>query len=112
MTDQVTITGAARDDQGPGSLVARFIEAAVAKDEDAFKACLAENSRELISTDQMALEGNTVTIDDIAADGELFIVRTTATDEKSSEDFTFVVRKENDELRIDMQATMERAMGV
>jgi hypothetical protein len=112
MTQKVTIIGANRDDQGPKGVVVRFIEAAVAKDEGAFKACLAENSREIIGVEQMALEGNTVTISDVTADGELFVVPTTAADENSSDDFTFVLREENGELRIDMQATMERAMGM
>ena len=112
MTKKVAITGADRDDQGPKGVIVRFIEAAVEKDEDTFKACLAENSREMIGVDQMALEGNTVTIGDVTAEGELFVVPTTATDENSSEDFFFVVRDEAGELRVDMQATMERMMGM
>ena len=112
MTKKVTIIGADRDDQGPKGVIARLIEAAVAKDEDTFKSCLAQNSLEMISVDQMALEGNTVTFGDVTEEGELFIVPTSAADENSSDDFTFVVREENGELRIDMQATMERAMGM
>ena len=112
MTKKVTIIGADRDEQTPKGVTSRLIEAAVAKDEDTFKSCLTQNSLEMISVDEMALEGNTVTFGDVTAEGELFIVPTSADDGNSSEDFTFVVREENGELRIDMQATMERMMGM
>jgi hypothetical protein len=112
MTEKVTIIGADKDDQGPKGVIVRFIEAAVAKDEDTFKACLAQNSMEMISVDQMALAGNTVTFGDVTEEGGLFIVPTSAADDKSSDDFTFVVREESGELRVDMQATMERMMGM
>ena len=112
MGNQVTFIGADRDDQGPKGLVLRYLEAAIAKDENAFNACLAENSREMIGVDQIALEGCTVTIGDVAAEGELFFVSTTATDEKGTDSFAYAVREENGELRVDMQATMERMMGM
>ena len=112
MTKKVTFIGADREDQGPKGLIVRFIEAAVEKDEDTFKACLAENSREIISPDQMALEGNTITIGDVTTEGGSFIMPLTAVDESGSDEMTFVVREENGELRVDMQAAMERMMGM
>lgn len=112
MTEKVTIIGAERDDQGPKGLLVRYIEAAVAKDAETFAACLAANSREMIGVDQMALEGNTVTIGDVAEEGEYFVVPTIAADEHSSDEMNFMVREEDGELRVDMQATMERAMGM
>lgn len=112
MGKQVTLIGADRDDQGPKGLIVRYLEAAIAKDENAFNTCLAENSREMISVDQIALEGCTVTIGDVATEGGLFVVSTTATDEKGSDSFAYAVREEDGELRVDMQATMERMMGM
>jgi hypothetical protein len=112
MAKKVTFIGAEREDQGPKGLIVRFIEAAVDKDENTFRACLTENSREIISVDQMALEGNTITIGDVTAEGELFVMTLTAVDESGSDEMTFVVREENGELCVDMQAAMERLMGM
>jgi hypothetical protein len=112
MENQITFIGADRDDEGPKGLIIRYLEAAIAKDENAFNACLAENSREMISVDQVALEGCTVTIGDVATEGGVFFVSTTATDEKGSDVFAYAVREENGELRVDMQATMERMMSM
>lgn len=114
MTEKVTIIGAGRDDKGPKGLIVRYIEAAVAQDEDAFRACLTEKSREFYGVEQTALEGSTITIGDVIVDGELFIVPSIAVDDADpkGEPFDFVVREENGELLMDMPATMERAMGM
>ena len=111
MSNEVIVKGAERDDPGPKGVIIRFVEAAAAKDETALLACLTENSREDFGVEQTALESGTVTVGEIITEGDVFVVPTTTVDADGSEEMPFVVREEGGELRLDMKATVAKAMG-
>ncbi len=112
MSIEITIQGADRNDTGPGGVIARYLEAIAAQDETALSACLTEESRKIYGLEQAALTDCTVTIGTVTAEGDMFVVPTTTVDASGTDEFSFVVREEGGELRMDMNATMAKAMGI
>jgi hypothetical protein len=58
------------------------------------------------------IEQGTATFGEVIEEDDTFVVPTTTEDEDGAEELEFVVREDDGELRIDMNLTMARAMGV
>lgn len=112
MSIEITIKGADHNDTGPKGVIVRYLEAVAAQDGTALSACLTEESRKIYGLEQTALTDCTVTVDEVITEGDMFVVPTTTVDANGSDEFSFVVREESGELRMDMNATMAKAMGV
>ena len=112
MSIEITIKGADHSDTGPKGVIARYLEAVAAQDGTALSACLTEESRKIYGLEQTALTDCTVTIGEVVTEGDMFVVPTTTVDADGTDEFSFVVREEDGQLRMDMNATMAKAMGI
>jgi hypothetical protein len=112
MSIEITIKGADHNDTGPKGVIVRYLEAIAAQDGTALSACLTEASRKIYGLEQTALTDCTVTVGEVITEGGMFVVPTTTVDANGTDEFSFVLREEDGQLRMDMNATMAKAMGI
>jgi hypothetical protein len=99
------------EDQGPGGVVARFMLATSTGDTDGAMTLLSESCREGTELHEQALTEAVVTIGEAVVEESVHIVPTKTVEGESIDETEFVLVEEGGEFRIDLDKTMERAMG-
>ncbi|MEN8150831.1 MAG: hypothetical protein ABFS86_13495 [Planctomycetota bacterium] len=108
----IQFKGATPGDEGAAGVVASFMLASTQGETEAALARLTEKSREGGEIHEDPMEETVVTFGEVAREDELHIVPTITADGDDEGAMDFVVVEEAGELRIDMNATMARAMGI
>ena len=105
------LVGADPEQPGPGSVVARFMLASLAGDQDAALAMMTVDSREGMKLDAPPVESGRVVVGEPFEEDGVLVVPTESEGDGLPPGMDFVLTEEEGELRIDMDATMTRMMG-
>jgi hypothetical protein len=108
----IEFKGGGTDDAGPTGVVARFMLATATGDTAAAMEMLAEECRKGTELHENPMEGAVVTFGEVKTEAELFLVPTRTEMEGVSDETEFVVIEEAGELRLDLDQTMAREMGI
>jgi hypothetical protein len=103
--------GVEMDEEGPKGVVARLMRASIDGDQEAGLAMMTTDSREGMKLHGPPIESGQVIFGEVTVEDGFHIVPTTTEGEGVSEPLEFVLREEENEYRVDMNATMARAMG-
>jgi hypothetical protein len=113
VTGPITLTydGATPADPGPSGTVARMLEAQVSNDTEGMKASVTEAT---LKMGRPTVPGKDLVahIGAATADGDRHVVPCKMSADGNEQEIAFVVVTENGGLRVDMNATIERMMGV
>ena len=108
----IQFKGAAPGDDGAAGVVASFMLATTKGDTEGAMAHLTEKSRDDGQLHEDPMEQAVVTFGEVTREGELHIVSTRTAEGDEVDEMDFVVVEETGELRLDMNATMARAVGI